>query len=213
MPDRAANTLRYYETNARTFFDDTVAVDMSELQARFLRWIPPGGQILDAGCGSGRDARAFRERGYRVTAFDASPELARLAAEHGGIQVRTLRFDEVDWRNAFDGIWACASLLHVPAADLPGILRRLAAALKPGGALYASFKYGRGEREHGGRQFTDLDEPGLEALRRLVPRLTICDLWVTGDRRPGREAEPWLNAVMRTAPAEAVAPASTAAEE
>ncbi|NCA72456.1 MAG: class I SAM-dependent methyltransferase [Sphingobacteriia bacterium] len=190
-------TLAYYEDQAETFFAETIDVDMAPLYARFLARVPPGGHLLDAGCGSGRDALAFRRLGYDVNAFEASPALARLASEHCGLPVEVLRFQEVEWENAFDGIWACASLLHVPMAELPEVLGRLGRALKPDGVLYASFKYGAGEREHGGRRFTDLDETGLAALVGAVPGLVVLETWTTGDRRPGREHERWLNAMLR----------------
>lgn len=133
-----------------------------------------------------------------VTACDASPTLARLATAHCGLPVRVLRVQELDWHRHFDGIWACASLLHVSAPELPEVLRRLAVALKPGGILYASFKYGQGKREHGGRNFTDLDEAGLAALLRAVPSFTTLETWTTADRLPGREDERWLNTVLVT---------------
>lgn len=189
-------TTRYYTENAQAFFADTVAVSMDSLYARFLPHIPPGGYILDAGCGSGRDTLAFLQKGYHVTAFDASSTLAALAERHTGQPVQVLRFQDLAWRREFDGIWACASLLHVPAADLPEALGRLALALRLGGVLYASFKYGRGEREHGGRRFTDIDEAGLRALLAQVPGLTELETWVTEDLRPGRAAERWLNTLL-----------------
>ncbi|NCA72205.1 MAG: class I SAM-dependent methyltransferase [Sphingobacteriia bacterium] len=189
-------TLAYYEDQAETFFAETVEVDMAPLYARFLAHVPPGGHILDAGCGSGRDALAFRSLGFAVTAFEASPKLALLASEHCGLPVEVLRFQEIEWEGRFDGIWACASLLHVPMAELPEVLGRLGRALKPGGVLYVSFKYGSGEREHGGRRFTDLDEAGLAALIEAVPALAVIETWVTGDRREGREGERWLNALV-----------------
>lgn len=191
------STVSYYDSNANLFFAETVVVEMEPLYAPFLAHLAPGAHLLDAGCGSGRDARAFRERGYTVTAFDASPALAVLASAHCGIEVQVRCFQDLDWRAAFDGIWACASLLHVPLAELPEVLVRLAVALKPEGVLYASFKYGSGEREHGGRSFTDLDEVGLGALVERVPRLVIQESWVTHDRRPGREQERWLNGLLR----------------
>jgi SAM-dependent methyltransferase len=97
----------------------------------------------------------------------------------------------------FDGIWTCASLLHVPSAELPDVVDRLRTALKPGGILYASFKYGSGEREQHGRRFTDLDEAGLAALLEQVPGLEPVETWTTSDRRPGRESERWLNTLLR----------------
>lgn len=190
-------TIRHYDQNARAFFDSTRDVDMTPLYERFLPWVPAGGAILDAGCGSGRDTLAFRERGYRVTAFDASPELARLAETHTGQVVHVLRFEELEWQGAFDGIWACASLLHVPRGQLADAFGRLARALKPGGVLYASFKYGTGEHPRGGRHFTDLDEAELSRVLARIPNLTVLDTWQTPDQRPGREAESWLNALLR----------------
>jgi SAM-dependent methyltransferase len=189
-------TLAYYEDQAAAFFAETVTVDMAPLYARFLAHLPPGGSILDAGCGSGRDALAFRRLGYAVTAFEASPALARLASEHCGLPVEVRRFQEIEWHDRFDGIWACASLLHVPMAELPGVLGRLGRALKSDGVLYVSFKYGAGEREHGGRRFTDLDDEGLAGLVEAVPARVVIETWVSGDRREGREGERWLNAVV-----------------
>ena len=189
-------TTAYYAKNAQGFFTETVAVDMEPLYERFLPRLPAGGHILDAGCGSGRDCRAFIQRGYRVTAFDASPELARLARRHIGQDVLVMRLEEMDWQQTFDGIWACASLLHVPAAGLAEVMARLARALKPGGILYASFKHGPGEREHDGRRFTDLDESGLNALIAQVSSLSLIETWVTGDLRPGRGDQPWLNTLL-----------------
>ncbi len=140
--------------------------------------------ILDAGCGSGRDAKAFLERGYTVSAFDASPVLARLATVHTGLP-------------RFDGIWACASLLHVPLADLPDVFQRLDRALKPGGVLYASWKSGQGERQDGDRRFTDLDEAHLDVLLRAARCFTTLEVWTTVDSRPARAHERWLNALLR----------------
>jgi SAM-dependent methyltransferase len=161
-----AVTGAYYDEHARRYFEDMVDADLGPRDGRFLAHVPAGGALLDAGSGSGRDMRRFRAAGYRVEAFDASPAMAALASEHCGLSVAVRRFQDVDWQGRFDGVWACVSLLHVPRAELPDVLRRLALALKPGGVLYASFKHGRGEREHEGRRFTDLDETGLDALLR-----------------------------------------------
>lgn len=115
-------TLDYYNTNAVLFCFDTVDVDMSALRAKFLARLPDVSLILDAGCGSGRDSRAFLAQGYRVSAFDASPELARLASELTGQLVATRTFAQVDEVACYDGIWACASLLHLPETDIPNNL-------------------------------------------------------------------------------------------
>lgn len=190
-------TLRYYRDQTETFVLDTQTVDMVPLYAHFLPHLDANARILDAGCGSGRDARAFAERGFQVTAFDASAEMAAVAEAHLGAPVAVLRFQEIAWRQAFDGIWACASLLHVPTAELPDVMRRLGLALKPDGILYASFKYGRGEQIRNGRHFTDLEEDGLADLLEQVSLFVEVETWLTSDRRPGRESERWLNSVLR----------------
>ena len=191
-------SLSDYNHRASTFFAETVDVDMTPLRARFLAHLQEGAAILDAGCGSGRDARVFTERGYAVTAMEPARALARLAAAHCGLPVEIRRFQDIDWRERFDGIWACASLLHVSLAELPDVLQRLSQALRPEGVLYASFKYGRGEREHRGRWFTDLDEPGLAELLNVVPELALMETWVTEDRRAGREEDRWLNVLLKS---------------
>jgi len=188
-------TLKYYQDNAQTFFDGTVNVDMSSLYEAFTRHLAPGARVLDAGCGSGRDAKAFLEMGHQVEAFDASPAMVELARKHTGLPVKVMSFADVDWKEEFDGIWCCASLLHVPAVELPGVMRRLADALKPGGVWYVSFKYGEGEREVDGRRFTDMDEVGLQALIRKIKKIEIFELWTTKDKRPNR-AEVWVNSVL-----------------
>jgi len=187
----------YYQQNAATFFADTVEVDMTPLYRRFLPLLADQAQILDAGCGSGRDASAFAKLGHLVTAFDASPAFIALAETHFGQPVHCLRFQDIAWQEQFDGIWACASLLHVPSVELPDVMGRLQAALKPGGILYASFKYGSREREHQGRRFTDQDETGLSALLDQVAGLALLESWGTGDLRPGRASERWLNTLLR----------------
>lgn len=189
-------TLNYYQNNAQTFFDGTVNVDMSSLYETFTRSLAPGARVLDAGCGSGRDAKAFMEMGYQVEAFDASSALVEMARAHTGLPVQLMTFADVAWKAEFDGIWCCASLLHVPAVELPGVMQKLADALKPGGVWYVSFKYGNGERVQGERRFTDLDEEGLRALVKAVPGMEIASLWATQDNRPDRD-ETWLNGLLR----------------
>lgn len=191
------DSVAYYDRNAERFAADTGGLDMSALYERFLRHVHAGGRILDAGCGVGRDALAFTERGYSVVAFDASPEMVRLAMERtrGRVEVLRMSFDEVGWSEEFDGVWACASLLHVRATDLPRVFRRLQAALRPGGALYMSFKLGAGERVAGSRRFTDHTE---ETLREALTGtgLALAQAWTTTDVREGRSGERWLNAIV-----------------
>src|SRR5829696_576523 len=173
----------YYDRNAASFFADTVAADMSAARKRFLAHMPPGGRILDAGCGSGRDARAFSEVGYAVEAFDASPAMVRLASKFTGLPVRCMTFDDMSWAERFDGIWASASLLHVPRADLPRVAEVFRRALKPGGVWYISFKHGTEEREKDGRRFTDMTDQTLQAVLSTIPGLCAIEVWISEDVR------------------------------
>ncbi|ELJ5852322.1 TPA: class I SAM-dependent methyltransferase [Enterobacter kobei] len=188
-------TLHYYQNHAKDFFDGTVNVDMTSLYEAFTQHLPHGARVLDAGCGSGRDAKAFHEMGYLVDAFDASSAMVELAKQHTGLPVKLMTFSEIDYKAQYDGIWCCASLLHVPSSELPAVMQKLADALKPGGVWYVSFKYGNGERVQGERRFTDLDEEGLRMGISNITDVAITSLWVTKDYRPER-SERWLNGIL-----------------
>src|ERR687885_194185 len=139
-------TIDFYNEHAQDFYHRTVNVDMRELYAPFLALLPAGAHILDAGCGSGRDSLYFKQHGYQVTALDASAELVKLSSQLLQQPVLHLTFQEVDFDERFDGIWACASLLHVPRIEIDDVLRRLTKALKPGAILFTSFKNGNTEQ-------------------------------------------------------------------
>ncbi|MGB5997390.1 MAG: class I SAM-dependent methyltransferase, partial [Marinomonas sp.] len=156
--------------------------------------------ILDAGCGSARDAAYFKQQGFTVSAFDASEELAALASQHLQQTVEVNTFQQLDRVNQYDGIWCCASLLHVPKNELPNVFIRLQNALKPNGVLYVSFKYGTTERVDNGREFTDLNETALTSLIDACPQLNLIKHWQSSDQRPGRESESWLNALIKAVP-------------
>lgn len=193
------STIEYYERNAEAFELDTAGLDMEYLYGPFLEHIPPSGRILDAGCGPGRDSRAFLDRGYDVVAFDASERMVELASRRTGKNCILLRFDEMEFSEEFDGIWASASLLHVPRAQLNDAFRRLLRAAKSGGVLYMSFKLGTGERMKDGRQFTDFTEEDLAVFVGTFPEAEILRIWHTSDQRPGRTGEQWVNALLRKA--------------
>ncbi len=194
----SASTTDYYNRNAAQFIGDTLDVDMGALYQPFLSRLQAGAAILDAGCGSGRDALAFQALGYRVSAFDASEQLAAHAVQVLGVQVAVRRFDEVDEVDCYAGIWACASLLHVPASQLPEIFFRLWRSLKAGGVFYCSFKYGIGEREVEGRHFTDANEQRIRDWTQGLEELAKTDIWLTEDRRPER-VDRWVNVLLSKA--------------
>lgn len=195
------STLTYYNNNAQSFSDSTRNVDMSALYAEFLPLIPAQGHILDAGCGSARDAKYFKQQGFIVSAFDASEELAALASCYLQQPVEVKTFQQLNAINEYDAIWCCASLLHVPKNELPSVFLNLQRALKASGVLYVSFKYGSQQRVHNGRAFTDLTETALTDLINQHTQMQVIKHWLSDDVRPGRETETWLNALLKKTPA------------
>lgn len=189
-------TIQYYNDNAQSFVDGTVNVDMEALYSPFVKLLPDNALILDAGCGSGRDTKAFLLMGFDVAAIDASEEMVRHATAYTGINVKQQTFQDIDVSNSYDAIWACASLLHVPQEQLLIVFSRLEKALKAGGVWYFSFKYGNEERIKDGRTFTDMNEESIRTLLSQFPTLMEESVWLTLDARPDRD-EKWLNVIVR----------------
>ena len=190
-------TLEYYAANAEAFASSTVDVAFSSVQKCFEGLLQPGARVLDFGCGSRRDAKHFLEAGFAVDAVDGSPELCRIASELTGLPVRCMRFEELSAQSIYDGIWACSSILHVPSRQLLALLAKMAAALKPGGVVYTSFKLGEFEGVRNGRYFSDFTPESFARLLDKVPALREEEHWISGDARPGREDEKWLNLILR----------------
>lgn len=165
-------TIAYYDEPANAYADQTLHADMSVIYERFEKYLTSGAAVLDAGCGSGRDSLHFVKAGYSVTAIDASQEMCAFASRLLQQEVRQLRFQELDYDACFDGIWACASLLHVPERQQAKVFHRLMHALVPGGVLYASWKYGETERTEAssGRLFCDMTAQRAEALAQEAMR-------------------------------------------
>ncbi|WP_035765771.1 class I SAM-dependent methyltransferase [Butyrivibrio sp. NC2002] len=186
--------VEYYNENADSFFAGSVNADMSYERNRFISLLPKHAHVLDAGCGSGRDSKAFLNAGFTVTAFDASEEMRKRASEYLGQEVLNMRFEDIDFHNEFDGVWACASLLHVPAHQLPGIMKKLNDSIRSGGVIYVSFKYGDGTKMRGDRRFSDFNEKSIVTLFEDAG-FEIVYNDVGTDNRPGREDEMWVNAI------------------
>lgn len=151
-------SLAYYNENAKDFFDRTAYADITSAYHKFLPLLPEGGHILDFGCGSGRDARYFKNQGFKVTATDGSKELVEIASKHIGQDVLLMPFQELDYKDKFHAVWANAALIHVPYENLTDILLKIHASLKENGIFFASFKYGNEQRTGGERVFYDMDE-------------------------------------------------------
>lgn len=190
-------TLNYYNQNAVSFVEGTKDVDFKIIQDKFASRLPKGASILDFGCGSGRDTKYFVEQGFKVTATDGSEELCKIAGEYAGVPVKQMLFMELDEVAAYDGIWACSSILHCSYEDLVIVMQKICTALKENGVLYTSFKYGTFSGERNGRFFTDMTEETFKELLTKCPELEIEDLTITIDVRPGRGEERWLNLILR----------------
>ena len=191
-----STTIDYYNNWAEEYYRDTVDVDMSELYHSFEKYIGENAHILDCGCGSGRDTKHFLDEGFKVTAIDGSAELCKEASELTGTNVYNMVFQDIDFEDVFDGVWACASLLHVPIEELPEIFCKLKEALVDRGIIYASFKYGDFEGERNGRFYTDLTEESLKEVISEVEELSIQDLFITNDNKTDHSEEKWLNVIL-----------------
>ena len=191
------HTIDYYNLNAENFIESTQNVDMHQAQDRFLRLLDENASILDFGCGSGRDTKYFLDQGYQVTATDGSAELCRLASAFTGIEVKEMLFQELDDMGTYEGIWACSSILHLSKIELLPVICKMCMALKGSGVIYTSFKYSDFEGVRNGRYFTDFTEDSFKEFIAEIPELTIEEYWITGDVRPGRGDEKWLNLILR----------------
>ena len=204
--DLLAN-LQYYESNVEVYAARFDGFDLSELREHFTKRVneslkpQSNGSVnaapllLDAGCGTGRDTAAFIQSGFQVTAFDISPAMVRLcnrrirgeqksgiaevAARANQSACLELSFDELNYRNHFDCIWASASLLHVPKAEFSKTVQRLVQALKPRGILFMSFKYGNGEAEFDSRHYSYFTPSDLRAFLANVQHARVGEVWMS----------------------------------
>lgn len=190
-------TLAYYNQFAKAYNETTLTIEFQSKREFLLKYLKPHAHILDLGCGSGRDSKAFLQQGYKVTAMDGSQVLCQLASETIGQPVKCQLFSELDDINTYDAVWACASLLHLPTIELKQTLKKIEKALKDEGYFYASFKYGEFEGYREERFFNDFTEESFKTLLKDIPTLTIIETEVTTDVIPGRENVSWLNLMMK----------------
>ncbi|MFT4926381.1 MAG: mutator protein MutT [Phenylobacterium sp.] len=197
------HTANYYQANAQTYFDERIAdettVTPSPLEANrdaFLQQLNAGDHILDLGCGSGRDSLAFLQAGYTVTAIDGCAELAELAAKRIGQPVTVISFEGLNDKQLYDGIWACASLLHCDKGQITLVLGNVINALKPGGSAYLSFKWGDDETvDDKGRFFNNYTDMSLRELLGQFDDISINRLWDESQLLRGAPQR-WVNVLI-----------------
>jgi SAM-dependent methyltransferase len=186
-------TQRYYSDNAEEYFRETVNSFVPRAAEEFLSHIPPKGRILDCGSGSGRDTKYFLDNGYDTDAIDINPELCRIASEYTNHPVVCMDYNALDRTEAYDGIWAQASLLHERRENLPPLFSILARALRKGGVLYCSFREGEKDGREGERWYTNMTEESIKSL--LPTSLSPLNVWYSNDVRPGFSHR-WINLLL-----------------
>lgn len=195
--EEANTTIDYYNSNANQYFSNTVNVDMSECCDRFLKYVVPGGRIIDIGDGSGRDIKYFRDRGFNVEGIDASEEMCRLASEYTGVEVQCERIQEWNSQKNYDGIWANASLLHLSFVEIEEFIIRASDYLAKDGVLYISMKKGiQTGQDSNGRFFTGFSEQKVQQIMEKSTALVVDDSWETSDGM-SRERFRWLNLILK----------------
>jgi len=205
---KAQPTAEFYVNNAKAYFDETLANDVNKVRDHFLSSFTSSTSekqhILDLGCGAGRDSKEFIDAGFTVTALEGSRELALLAEKHIGQPVLNIRYQQLRGKNTYDGIWACASLLHCPKSQIEYVMQNCIDSLKEGGVFYFSFKHGEGERlDERRRFFNDYTLGTLESLISKFEQLHVIDLWQETTRLRGGE-QTWVNGLVRKAAREEV---------
>jgi len=191
------NTISYYNQNAGSFSSETKDVEFHQTQDKFLNKLPKGSSILDFGCGSGRDTKYFCDRGYQVDAIDGSEELCKIATDLAGIPIKCMLFQDLSETAKYQGIWACSSILHLSQTELHEVFQKMIIALKSEGYLYTSFKYGELSGMRNGRFFTDMTEELFNDFIQEHSELSLEEMWVSTDVRPGRGEEKWLNLILK----------------
>lgn len=190
------NTLDYYNKNSEEYFNSTLNVDMTNTYKEFLKLVPEGGKILDLGCGSGRDSMNFMKLGYEVTAIDGAKELAKKASVLLGKEVIVSTFEELELKEKFHGIWACASLLHIKREDLKTVLNNLYNNLEDNGVFYMSFKYGEKEYvDDKNRYFNCFTDESIISFINENTKYNILGLYITEDKLGRVNEVKWVNLI------------------
>lgn len=190
-----STNFKYYEEHANDFIEGTINCDMSVQYNFFEKYLNKNSKrIMDLGFGSGRDSLYFKSKGYIVTSIDPTKEFCLKAKELGLDDIRCITAQEIDYNNEFDGIWACASLLHVQSNELNDVFKRCYKSLKTNGVMYCSFKYGDFEGIRRERFFVDLNEESFKGYIKNTG-FNIKEFLITKDVRTDRE-ESWLNVVL-----------------
>ena len=187
--------INYYEENAEKYIVETIKCDVSEQYNLFLKYMPRSGKILDIGFGSGRDMIYFNSQGYDVVGID--PTQVFIDNMHNqGYSAFNLQVENLNCCKKYDGIWACASLLHVKRENLRHVFFKCKSALKENGIMYCSFKYGDKEIIKDNRYFNYVNEKLIKEVASF-DNFKIIEITKTNDVRNNHIKEKWLNIILK----------------
>lgn len=194
------DSIDYYNRYAVPYYEETVDASMEEVMKPFVELLSEeseNAEVLDLGCGSGRDTLLLEEYGFYVTPMDGSEEMCKLAEVNTDKEVLQMTYDEMEFDDVFDGIWACASLIHLTEDEMRKVMKKLVQALKENGVLY--FSVHRGDRDgiYHGCYFHDYNRRELQSLMEEYPELEVVDIWTTQDVRSEKSDKLWLNVLAR----------------
>lgn len=177
-----ASTINFYNLNSKSYFTSTVNVDMSNCYERFTKYLKPGDSIIDVGAGSGRDIKYFLKCGFNVEGIDASVELCKLASDYTGVKVKCCTIEEWRPEKKYSGVWANASLLHLPLEDINIFIQHLPEILSDEGVLFLSFKENLCEGiDEFGRFFNGLSVDIINNALSIGKEFSILENWVSKD--------------------------------
>ena len=183
MKNYIKDTLQYYDDNIESYkqqwlndFSENYNFEIPDI---FLSYLNPDSHILDLGCGTGRDSKYFLDKGYKVTSIDGSIKMCDVATALLQKKVKQINFLDINYKEEFDGIFACASLLHLSNEDLLIVLKKISKALKQDGILYTCFKYGDSTRIDKGRFYNDMNEERFLGIIKNIENLKIIKSWIT----------------------------------
>lgn len=194
------DSIDYYNRYAVPYYEETVDASMEEVMKPFVELLSEeseNAEVLDLGCGSGRDTLLLEEYGFYVTPMDGSEEMCKLAEVNTDKEVLQMTYDEMEFDDVFDGIWACASLIHLTEDEMRKVMKKLVQALKENGVLYFSVHKGDRDGICHGRYFHDYNRRELQSLMEEYPELEVVDIWTTQDVRSEKSDKLWLNVLAR----------------
>lgn len=190
-------SIDYYDQNAVEYYEGTVNLDMGAIMEEFAQLLPENAEVLDLGCGSGRDIIQLEEYGFSVTGLDGSIEMCKLAEILTDREILHLSYEDMDFLEVFHGVWSCASLVHISYNKISKVLGKIMTALKPGGILYFSVRHGCGSCWDNGREYFDYTEETLNTLIQHIPGCKVCKVWESQDILGKEGRMPWWNVLIQ----------------